>query len=361
MKLIKILACLPLLCIAMASCSDEKDGPNLSAVKPAPDFTDTRDGKTYKCVQIGDQIWMAENLAYFPAGGTFDGCFTWNQSKPGPSSLTYPKDVFISLWNATADDPTHNWSQESRYSAEQYKAFISHYANDEYSQSTFQSMISDIFYRAFRDAFYERLTKYVEENQDVFRDQFITLLAEAENLNGHYSETYGYLYSHDCAMNVVPEGWRIPSDEDWKKLERNLGMSENDCNTLEGWRGSGIGNVLKAGGGSGFDALMAGGNHYSGDGSNLYIKKLEAAYFWSSESKTLNIRDPNAKDDEDSEDSEGSDGSDGKDDGDKFITVREGIMRQLALYDSGIWRGTVRLEANKRATTLSVRCVKDAK
>jgi uncharacterized protein (TIGR02145 family) len=36
---------------------------------------------------------------------------------------------------------------------------------------------------------------------------------------------------------IAPAGWHIPSDEEWKTLEKTIGMSSTDANQLA-WRGS---------------------------------------------------------------------------------------------------------------------------
>jgi len=48
---------------------------------------------------------------------------------------------------------------------------------------------------------------------------------------------YGRLYNCNEALEVCPKGWKLPGDEDWKTLEANLGMKEEELNSIRIWRG----------------------------------------------------------------------------------------------------------------------------
>jgi hypothetical protein len=68
---------------------------------------------------------------------------------------------------------------------------------------------------------------------------------------------YGRLYTWDVAMNgskeegtqgICPDGWHLPSDEEWKQLEMALGMTQAEADMVNVWRGSPAGTMMKAGG-----------------------------------------------------------------------------------------------------------------
>lgn len=47
---------------------------------------------------------------------------------------------------------------------------------------------------------------------------------------------YGRLYTYEAALEACPDGWRIPTDEEWKELELYIGMDSAEINN-EGIRG----------------------------------------------------------------------------------------------------------------------------
>ena len=60
--------------------------------------------------------------------------------------------------------------------------------------------------------------------------------------------TYGALYNWAAALTACPAGWHLPTDEEWKVLEMNLGMSQEEANTNY-WRNKeNIGGKLKEAG-----------------------------------------------------------------------------------------------------------------
>jgi uncharacterized protein (TIGR02145 family) len=95
--------------------------------------------------------------------------------------------------------------------------------------------------------------------------------------NAAYCDTFGRLYRWSTAVGACPSGWHLPSDEDWKTLEMELGMSQSAANNT-GWRGTDQGTQLKAEGPSGFDVLMGGFRNLS----NGYEYINSSGTFWTS-------------------------------------------------------------------------------
>jgi len=112
-------------------------------------------------------------------------------------------------------------------------------------------------------------------------------------------DTYGGFYQWDEMMQytttagtqgICPSGWHIPTDDEYKTLEMQLGMSSSEVNNT-GWRGTDEGSKLAGNetlwtngnldqnanfGSSGFDALAAGFRNING----LFYNHAYDAHLW---------------------------------------------------------------------------------
>ena len=105
-----------------------------------------------------------------------------------------------------------------------------------------------------------------------------------------HAETHGYLYNwhavHDI-RHIAPEGWHVPTDNEWKELEMHLGMSQTEADGFD-WRGTDEGDKLKSTSGwvsegngtneSGISAIPSGERN----GSGVFNSMGSKAAFWSS-------------------------------------------------------------------------------
>lgn len=98
-----------------------------------------------------------------------------------------------------------------------------------------------------------------------------------------YIPMFGNLMNFDDAVASAPEGWRLPSDEDWQKLECTLGMKNT---ASKGWRGDGVAYKMQekeSGCGLG---LLIGGSCALLQSLGSFKQKLdfvnEYGYYWTS-------------------------------------------------------------------------------
>jgi len=106
-------------------------------------------------------------------------------------------------------------------------------------------------------------------------------LSEARKKSNY--KKYGTLYNWKAALECCPDGWHLPTDEEWRKMEKFLGMKYEPMS--RGWISSGnVGKKLKSTNGwimnngtdeIGFQALPAGCRGYGGFESLGFC-----GYFW---------------------------------------------------------------------------------
>ena len=88
---------------------------------------------------------------------------------------------------------------------------------------------------------------------------------------------FGYIYNWKTAMNICPDGYHLPTDNEWKELERTLGMSAEEAD-LEGDRGGEeISNILKSK--SGWDNDANGNNKSKFNALPVGCRFSEGKYF----------------------------------------------------------------------------------
>ncbi len=120
-------------------------------------FTDSRDGKTYKTVKIGEQIWMAENLVY----KTDNGCWVYNNNQVNVAKYGYlynyeiAKNVCPVAWHL----PTKA----------EYETLLNNYGGDNNLETNYTALIpngSSGFLALFGGAYSEFAGIFLSEGAD---------------------------------------------------------------------------------------------------------------------------------------------------------------------------------------------------
>jgi len=122
------------------------------------------------------------------------------------------------------------------------------------------------------------------------------------NMGGYYGNLYNW-YAVINENKLAPEGWHIPTDDEWKDLEMSLGMSQAEAD-LNDFRGTNEGSKLAGNspskewsmnelridsefGASGFNALPGGKRDANGN----YYNEGGTCYFWTSTPKPSSNND----------------------------------------------------------------------
>lgn len=270
-----------ILAYSFTSCEKDNESKTIETYEISQEIIN---GVSYKCITIGDQVWMAENLRTRLDGGRADGSMTFNEpfvtfeSKESLDLKRTVKEKLLKRWeegifntDAAANDAAIFFIEDDligyffNSNAQSWAQYYTY--NAPYWGWWYDAEVAEIVAK--------EVTRLFEEEKKLI------LLAAADQ---DYLQTHGNLYTYEASKKVVPEGWRIPSDEDWVKLEKAMGMSDQDIHKKEEWRGN-IGSLLKSNPlVDNFNATLGGAYIYgiSENSNDNFKNKGLRGYWWTS-------------------------------------------------------------------------------
>lgn len=287
-------------------------------------------GHVYKTLTIGGQTWLAENYRFRPSEATASDVVTYGEVYGGNERAIIEGNDLNAYKNFCKN-----------YSGQRFLLYLCEQIHLASEAGRLQSgSMTPVSFVSSQIANYPMPALIPMGKWEDIAEELTAIWEDAINhhfrFDPEYLERFGYLYSYEGALKAVkegaPEGFHLPTDAEWMMLERSLGMSPDELEGLENWRGC-AGSLLKEGEqGIGFNALYGGAAVYalSTQYNSQYVYKNEGAYFWSSD--RVFVSD----------------------------SLSNGIVRNISLYHSGIRRTTSRLTdlAEDVRPSYSVRLVK---
>lgn len=327
MKRINVFSALLVGILMLGACSDDEPAVVLKPEGITYGTVTDKAGNEYKTLTLGKQTWLAENFRYRPEDATAAEQVTYGE--------LYNENLRTILKGT--DQAAYKSFYANNYQGKQFVLYLREQlmlANEAGELSTMGNTVINQCHN-YPLPIIAAMASFAS-----IKDKLLEIWDDAVNhilqVDMEYLQEFGYLYSYEGALKATkegaPEGFHLPTDAEWMMLERALGMSVNELEGLENWRGN-VGELLKPGKqGIGFDALYGGAAIYaiSTQYNPEYVYKNEGAYFWSSDEVFVSD------------------------------SISNGIVRNISFYQSGVRRMTTRLitSETKIRPSYSVRLVK---
>lgn len=173
--------------------------------KTLPLLTDIN-GNTYKTIQIGNQIWMADNL---------------KTNKYSNGDLINSVNAMLDITNET--DPKYQWSLKETILSWQnglQPIIIAGGGGVPFTQSGLQVVGLSVAQATSVISFANNIGILINGKT------LQMVLLEFANISGAMSDANGLLYTGyviNDSRNVCPTGWHIPTDNEWTMLTDYLG------------------------------------------------------------------------------------------------------------------------------------------